>query len=187
VGVDIPQPFVSSISGSLGSVGPVTVGGSLGAIGPVTVAGLPDTFHIYVEKLPKIQLGVDPITLTLNPVDLNLSIKQFPSIRGHLPADFSVGLSLLGMELLTLRLCGEAQIITERTYRTHASLAARRGKGPPSSRRGLFPRRGPQGQGEQPCPKEQLGTRFDFGGRRYWSRASRLSDIRMFWPALLCV
>jgi len=91
----------------------VTVGGSLGAVGPVTVAGIPDTFHIYVEKLPKIQLGVDPVTLTLTPVDVKLSLKEFPSIRGHLPADFSVGLSILGIELLSLRLCGEAQIITE--------------------------------------------------------------------------
>lgn len=113
MGVDIPQPFVSSISGSLGSVGPVTVGGSLGAVGPVTVAGIPDTFHIYVEKLPKIQLGLDPVTLTLNPVDLNLRLKEFPSIRGHLPADFSIGLSILGVELMNVRLCGEAQIITE--------------------------------------------------------------------------
>ena len=113
MGVDIPQPFVSSISGSLGSVGPVTVGGSLGAIGPVTVAGIPDTFHIHVEKLPNIQLGIDPVTLTLNPVDVNLRLKEFPSIRGHLPADFSVGLSIFGIELMCLRLCGEAQIITE--------------------------------------------------------------------------
>jgi hypothetical protein len=115
MGVDIPQPFVSTISGSLGSVGPVTVGGSLGAVGPVTVAGIPDTFHLYLEKiaLPKIQLGIDPVTLTVTPVDLNLSIKEIPRIRGHLPADFSVGLSILGMELLSLRLCGEAQIITE--------------------------------------------------------------------------
>ena len=115
IGVDIPQPFVSTISGSLGSVGPVTVGGSLGAVGPVTVAGIPDTFHLYLEKiaLPKIQLGIDPVTLTVTPVDLNLSIKEIPRIRGHLPADFSVGLSILGMELLSLRLCGEAQIITE--------------------------------------------------------------------------
>src|SRR5436305_14479828 len=97
MGVDIPQPFVSTISGSLGAVGPVTVGGSLGAIGPVTVAGIPDTFHIYLEKLPKIELGIDPVTLTVTPVDFNLSIKEIPRIRGHLPADFSVGLSLLGL------------------------------------------------------------------------------------------
>jgi len=80
-------------------------------VGPVTVEGIPDTFHINIDKLPKIQLGVDP--LTLNPVTLNLAITEIPSIRGHLPADFCVGLSVLGMELLSIRLCGEAQIITE--------------------------------------------------------------------------
>ena len=106
MGVSIPQPFKSSISGSLGTVG------------PVTVAGIPDTFHIHVEKLPKIQLGIDPltvnpITLRLEPVELNMRIKEIPNIRAHLPADFSVGLSLMGMELMCVRLCGEAQVITE--------------------------------------------------------------------------
>lgn len=114
MGVEIPQPFDSSVSGSIGA----SLSGSLGAVGPVTVAGIPDTFHINVDHLPKIQLGVDPITLnpltlTVNPVDLNLSIKQIPNIRGHLPADFCVGFSILGLELLSIRLCGEAQIITE--------------------------------------------------------------------------
>jgi len=107
VGVSIPQPFDSNVSGSIGA----SISGSLGAVGPVTVAGIPDTFHINIDKLPKIQLGVDP--LTLNPVTLNLAITEIPSIRGHLPADFCVGLSVLGMELLSIRLCGEAQIITE--------------------------------------------------------------------------
>ena len=106
MGVSIPQPFKSTISGSLGTVG------------PVTVAGIPDTFHIHIEKLPKIQLGIDPltvnpITLRLEPVELNMRIKEIPNIRAHLPADFSVGLSLMGMELMCVRLCGEAQVITE--------------------------------------------------------------------------
>jgi hypothetical protein len=114
LGVEIPQPFDSSVSGSIGT----SLSGSLGAVGPVTVAGIPDTFHINVDHLPKIQLGVDPITLnpltlTVNPVDINLSIKQIPNIRGHLPADFCMGFSILGLELLCIRLCGEAQIITE--------------------------------------------------------------------------
>ena len=107
MGVSIPQPFDSNVSGSIGA----SISGSLGAVGPVTVAGIPDTFHINIDKLPKIQLGIDP--LTLNPVTLNLAITEIPSIRGHLPADFCVGLSVLGMELLSIRLCGEAQIITE--------------------------------------------------------------------------
>jgi hypothetical protein len=105
MGVDIPQPFDSSVTGSIG------ISGSLGAVGPVTVAGIPDTFHINIDSLPKIQLGLDPVTL--NPVTLNLAITEIPEIRGHLPADFCVGLSIFGLELLSIRLCGEAQIITE--------------------------------------------------------------------------
>ena len=113
MGVTIPQPFDSSVTGSIGVSGSVgaSVSGSLGAVGPVTVAGIPDTFHIDIDKLPKIQLGLDPVTL--NPVTLNLAITEIPEIRGHLPADFCVGLSILGLELLSIRLCGEAQIITE--------------------------------------------------------------------------
>jgi hypothetical protein len=113
MGVSIPQPFDSSVTGSIGISGSVgaNVSGSLGAVGPVTVAGIPDTFHIDIDKLPKIQLGLDPVTL--NPVTLNLAITEIPEIRGHLPADFCVGLSILGLELLSIRLCGEAQIITE--------------------------------------------------------------------------
>ena len=106
MGVSIPQPFATDISGSLGSVG------------PVTVAGIPDTFTINVGTLPQIDLNIEPltlnpVTLTLNPVDLNLAITKIPDIRAHIPANFSVGLSLLGLDLLCIRLCGEAQMITE--------------------------------------------------------------------------
>jgi hypothetical protein len=119
MGVTIPTNY--NISGPGNGPIPADISGSLGAIGPVTVAGIPSTFdinidklpdiHIDVDKLPKIQLGVDPITI--NPLDLNLSIKQIPNIRGHLPADFCVTLALAGFDLLSIRLCGEAQIITE--------------------------------------------------------------------------
>jgi hypothetical protein len=105
MGVEIPQPFVSKISGP---------------IGPVTVDGIPDRFHIEIEELPKILIGVDPVTLnpveatvTLKPVDVTMRIDRLPDIRAHLPADFTVGMSLLGMELMAIHLCGEAQMITE--------------------------------------------------------------------------
>jgi len=111
MGVDIPQPFDSHVSGT------VTVAGIPQPFA-ATVSGIPDTFHINIEKLPKIQLGVDPltinpVTLHLDPINLNMAIKELPNIRAHLPADFTVGLSLLGIELLAVRLCGEAQLITE--------------------------------------------------------------------------
>ncbi len=99
MGADIPQPFVSTISGSLGSVG------------PVSVAGIPDTYHIHLEKLPKIEMKLDPVEI--KPLDLNISLREVPSQRMHLPADFSVGLSLFGIDIMCMRLCGEGQVINE--------------------------------------------------------------------------
>lgn len=104
--VDIPQPFKTKL------------------VSPVTIDGIPDTFHIdvthlptivlNVEHLPAIHLSIDnipKIQLGVDPVEIRLT--ELPSIRGHLPADFCVGLSLFGVELANIRLCGEAQIITE--------------------------------------------------------------------------
>lgn len=107
--VDIPQPFKTKL------VSPITIDG---------IPEVPDTFtinvdrlptislnveklpeiHLSVDRIPKIQLGVDPVEIRLT---------ELPSIRGHLPADFTVGVSLLGIDLASVRLCGEAQIITE--------------------------------------------------------------------------
>ena len=70
------------------------------------ITGIPTTFTINIDQLPKIQLGVDPVSL-------NLSIKELPSMRVHLPADFRVGLSLFGIELANVRLCGQAMAINE--------------------------------------------------------------------------
>jgi len=103
-----------SLSGSLGSIGPVS-------LNPVTVDGIPSDFSIAVkEPIPKITLGLDPVTLnpveatiTLKPLDVNISVKELPETRTHLPADFNIGLSLLGMQFVGLRICGEAQMISE--------------------------------------------------------------------------
>ena len=101
---------------------------SVGPIGPVTIAGIPNPMHIAIDSpLPKIQLGLDP--LEVKPLSISMALKEMPSIRGHLPADFSIGLSVLGLELMCVRLCGEAQIITElhvdRAVIEHDARAAR--------------------------------------------------------------
>jgi hypothetical protein len=69
----------------------------IGAVGPVTLAGIPDHYTVAVSELP----------------DLNLRIKEIPNIRAHVPANFRLGISVLGVELAALHLCGEAQVITE--------------------------------------------------------------------------
>jgi len=69
----------------------------IGAVGPVTLAGIPSNFTVGVTSLP----------------DVNLRIREIPSLRVHVPANFRLGLSVFGIELAALNLCGEAQIITE--------------------------------------------------------------------------
>lgn len=69
----------------------------IGPVGPVTLAGIPSNYSVGVTSLP----------------DVNLRIREIPSVRVHVPANFRLGLSILGVELAALHLCGEAQIITE--------------------------------------------------------------------------
>lgn len=107
MGVSIPTHYDIDVD-----VDPVEIT-KVGAVGPVTVDGIPDTYHIDVQSLPVIEVDLKPVTLTVNPVDVGIRLEKIPDIRGHLPADFSVGLSLLGVELACVRLCGEAQVITE--------------------------------------------------------------------------
>jgi len=106
MGVHIPSAYDVDVT----SIPPIHVS-SVGPVGPVTVNGIPDTYHIDITNIPKIELNIDPIEI--KPLDVSLRLKEIPSIRGHLPADFCVGFSLLGIEIAQVRLCGEAQVITE--------------------------------------------------------------------------
>jgi hypothetical protein len=112
----------SNLSGAVSS----TVSGSFGAVGPVTIGGIPSSydFHIkeFPKELPKIVFKVDPlestvhldpVNLKIDPVETSISIKQIPSTRTHLPANYSVAWTVFGIEIAAVRLCGEGQIITE--------------------------------------------------------------------------
>jgi hypothetical protein len=101
---------------SVGIPNPLNLNVDLDVVGPVEVSGIPSTYHINLDHLPKIQIGLDPLTInpiTLNPMDVSVRLKEFPSIRTHLPADFRLGFSVFGFQLVCLRVCGEAQVITE--------------------------------------------------------------------------
>jgi hypothetical protein len=78
---------------------------------------VPTAYDIDFTNIAKISIGiVDPITInpiTITPLDVSVSIKEVPSLRTHVPANFTLGLSVLGYELACLRLCGEAQVINE--------------------------------------------------------------------------
>jgi len=77
---------------------------------------IPTSYSIDITNIPKISIDVDPVTInpvTINPLDVSVRIKEIPSIRTHVPANFTLGISVLGYELACLRLCGEAQVINE--------------------------------------------------------------------------
>jgi hypothetical protein len=83
---------------------------------PLDLEISPTTFGLnldvtHIADIPKITIGVDPITI--NPVDVSVRLKEIPSIRTHIPANFAIGLSVLGYDVACVRLCGEAQVITE--------------------------------------------------------------------------
>jgi hypothetical protein len=83
---------------------------------PLDVDISPTTFGLnldvtHLADIPKITIGVDAITI--NPVDVSVRLKEIPSIRAHIPANFAIGLSVLGYDVACVRLCGEAQVITE--------------------------------------------------------------------------
>lgn len=108
----------SNLSGTVGT----SVSGSFGAVGPVTISGVPDNYTVKITEIDKIEIGVDPLqsTVKLEPVQLNLgpiqssiSIKELPSVRTHLPVNYCIGLSVFGLELAAIRLCGEGMVITE--------------------------------------------------------------------------
>ena len=80
--------------------------------------GIPDNYTIGITELPKINIGIDPIRIGIDPIeirpmDFSFRLKEIPSVRAHLPVDYRVCVALFGYELASVRLCGEAQVITE--------------------------------------------------------------------------
>jgi hypothetical protein len=86
-------------------------------LGPIDldVNGIPTNYTVNTNVAP-LTLNLGPIEirpLEFKPVDVSLRLKEIPSIRAHFPLDYRVGLSVLGAELLCVRLCGQGQVITE--------------------------------------------------------------------------
>jgi hypothetical protein len=114
-GIDIPSEYTIHI----GSDGTIQVDADLDNIrvkelprlelGDINVRWkeLP-VVNLAVKELPRIELTADTTST------VNLAIKEIPDVRAHLPAHFDFGVSVLGFELLTFSICGEAQVITEK-------------------------------------------------------------------------
>jgi hypothetical protein len=104
VHVDVDDLPTVDVSADVTGLPPVDVNSlpdlkitSVGPVGPVTLAGIPSSYTVGISNLP----------------DVNVRIREIPSIRAHIPANFRLGFSVFGVELAALHLCGEAQIITE--------------------------------------------------------------------------
>lgn len=74
------------------------------------ISGIPTSYSINANVAP-MSLNLGPIDI--RPIDFSLRVKEIPAIRAHLPLDYRVGLTVLGAELLCVRLCGQGQVITE--------------------------------------------------------------------------
>ena len=85
----------------------------------VDISGIPTDYDFSIDlNLSKINIGLDPMQVKVEPIeikplDFSFRIKEIPSARVHLPVDYKVGLTLFGMELACVRLCGQGQVITE--------------------------------------------------------------------------
>ena len=82
----------------------------------VSVDPLKTDSHVSVDPLKTdSHVSVDPLQtdsrIKFDPIEL--AISKLPDIRTHLPANFSLNLCVLGFKVLSIRLCGEAQVVTE--------------------------------------------------------------------------
>ena len=70
--------------------------------------------NVAVTQLPELNLRVRELPEIKSSSKVDIAITQLPDTRVHLPANYSIGLSVLGVCLVNLSLCGEAQVITEK-------------------------------------------------------------------------
>lgn len=93
-------------------------------IGKIELADINFRLKEIPPSIPKLTVDSNVAVTQLPPISTNIAVKELPEIkvaltsipdtRVHLPANFNVGLSVLGVCLVNLSLCGEAQIITEK-------------------------------------------------------------------------
>lgn len=98
VGTDVDADIDADVNADIDA----DLSGSLG----LTIAGIPNSFDLSVKDIPKLRAALDPF-------DLSLRLKEIPAIRVHLPVNFKFGFSIFGREVFGIRICGQAQIITE--------------------------------------------------------------------------
>src|SRR5262245_42400811 len=141
--VSVPQPFISNVNVAQPFRSKLEGIPSIPTSYSYAVTDIPQA-DVAIKELPVIRLSVDavaPIHYSVDPIEIKLT--ELPSVRTHLPADFAVSFSMLGVDFGTIRLCGEAQIITE-PYRPNPCETC----GPPIRRQPERPQIPPRGTGD---------------------------------------
>ena len=64
--------------------------------------------NISVKEMPRIEVDANTTST------LDVSLKEIPDVRAHLPAHYNLGISIFGIEVVNFSLCGESQVITEK-------------------------------------------------------------------------
>jgi hypothetical protein len=84
--------------------------------------------NVGVKEMPRIEFAVKElprIEFALKELPpINIALTDVPDIRAHIPAQYDLGLSVFGIEILKLSLCGESQIITEKYEPRRAEACA---------------------------------------------------------------
>jgi len=117
------MPTVKYKVGNLGGDYGVDVDAGLDDV-HLSIDSLPE-FVARVKELPRLELGdintnirvkeMPRIEIDANTTStLDVSIKEIPDVRAHLPAHYNLGITIFGIEVINFSLCGESQLITEK-------------------------------------------------------------------------
>jgi len=124
VAISIPQPFELDID--LSSSSNINLGGSMTTkmtLDPITIRPLEVDMGLDNVNVDmgldnvKVDMGLDKVKVDMGLDNINVcmsfAIKEFPSMRMHMPMDYSFGIKLFGMEMLGFSICGKSMIVTE--------------------------------------------------------------------------
>jgi hypothetical protein len=83
---------------------------------PPLISTVTTISSVAITEIPPITSNLNVAITEIPPIttNLNIAVTQIPEQRVHFPAHYQLGFTLLGMEVWSLSLCGEAQVINEK-------------------------------------------------------------------------
>jgi len=115
--ITIPKDYTLSVGGLATAI---TADYGLDDIRVKELPEVTGNANISIKEIPKLESSVSTdskIAITeIPPItsNVNIAITHIPEQRVHLPTHYQVGFALFGVELWSLSLCGETQVINEK-------------------------------------------------------------------------